>query len=78
MLKKHTKPLGAANRVTFSVDSESCFTIFLARILRKMRLASRKNIIASLVRLTRREKCDIVKLASPPIARHANQQNHHS
>jgi hypothetical protein len=39
------------------VDSEARFAIFLARILWKMRLASRENISAS---LARREKCDIL------------------
>ncbi len=41
-------------------DRESRFTIFLPRILRKMRLASHENISASLASLTRREKCDIL------------------
>ncbi len=45
------------------VDSESRFAIFLARILWKIRLATRENICASLASLTslaRREKCDIL------------------
>ncbi len=41
-------------------DRESRFAIFLPRILWKMRLASQKNISASLASLTRREKCDIL------------------
>jgi hypothetical protein len=48
-------------------DSESRSAVFLARILLKMRLASRENIIAifaSLTSLARRQKCFIVKLAS--------------
>jgi hypothetical protein len=40
------------------VDSGSRFAIFLARIVWKLRLASRENIIAS---LARREKCDILR-----------------
>jgi hypothetical protein len=37
------------------VDSDSRFAIFLARILWKMRLASRENISASLTSLARRK-----------------------
>ncbi len=39
------------------VESESRFAIFLLRILWKMKLASRENISASLVK---REKCNIM------------------
>jgi hypothetical protein len=55
----HPPPHGPPSRV----DSESRFEIFLARILWKIRFASRENISASLVSLTslaRREKCDIL------------------
>jgi hypothetical protein len=69
------------------VDSESRFAIFLARILWKMRLASRENINASLASLTslaKREKCDILsslrvlQFVSFAIARLTNKQSHNS
>ncbi len=44
-----------------SVDSESRFTVFLGRILWKMRFASRENIIASLTSLARSDKGDILR-----------------
>jgi hypothetical protein len=56
-------PHACSTVVWTRVDSESRFAIFLARILWKMRLASRENIsesLASLTSLTRREKCDIL------------------
>jgi hypothetical protein len=49
------------------VDSESRFSIFLARILWKMSLASCENIIASLVRLVRcwsRYEISVARLVS--------------
>jgi hypothetical protein len=69
------------------VDSESRFAIFLARILWKMRLASRENIsasLASLMSLARRENCDILsslrvwQFVSLAFARLTNRQNHNS
>ncbi len=64
------------------VDSESRFTIFLMRILWKIRLASCENIsarLASLMSLARREKCDILwHLRVSKIARLTNKQNHNS
>jgi hypothetical protein len=69
------------------VDSESRFAIFLARILWKMRLASRENISASLVSLTslaRRENCDILsslrvsQFVSLAVTRLTNKQSHNS
>ncbi len=69
------------------VDSESRFTIFLARILWKIILASRENINASLASLTslaRREKCDILsslrflQFVSLAFARLTNKQSHNS
>ncbi len=65
------------------VDSESRFTIFLARILWKMRLASRKNISVSLASL-QREKRDILsslqvsQFLSLAFARLTNKQSHNS
>ncbi len=55
------------------VDSKSGIAIFLARILWKMRLASRENINASLTSLARREKMRyIVKLACLTICESRN------
>ncbi len=66
------------------VDSKSHFVIYLARILWKMRLASRENISASLMSLARREKCDILSIlrvsqfVSLAFARFTNKQSHNS
>ncbi len=54
---------GALGGVDSRVDRESHFAIFLVIIFWKMRLASRKNIsasLASLMSLVRREKYDIL------------------
>jgi hypothetical protein len=73
--------------LTARVDSESRFAIFLARILWKMRLASRVNIsasLASLMSLARREKCDILsslrvsQFMSLAFVRLTNKQSHNS
>ncbi len=92
MLKHSIRPEAAVllyskSQLSCRVDSESRFAIFLARILWKMRLASRENIsasLASLTSLTRREKCDI--LSSLPVSqfvslasvRLTNKQSHNS
>jgi hypothetical protein len=76
-----------ARRTRNRVDSESRFAIFLARILWKMRLASRENISASLASLTslaRRGKCDILsslrvsQYVSLAFTRLTNKQSHNS
>jgi hypothetical protein len=56
-MRLREKPLALLwSLIRLRVDSESRFAIFLARILWKMRLASRKNISASLLK----EKCNIL------------------
>jgi hypothetical protein len=57
------------------VDSESCFAIFLARILWQMRLASRENISESLASYESRKEGKmryIVKLVSLTICESRN------